>query len=166
MAKKKPSRLRGAVKALAQVKAIYLHDFVVANPMVPPEWLKSPIRPTASELDLLGIRVEVEFDDDTYNFGLDLGPEVFTCVDVLEQWHIEAQAKVEAGGVKVATLARRCGVTRQSLYNLTWGGRSPQHYFALRGRSPTLLWQGKPLDDEYERCLPELEAVGLVGSLA
>lgn len=162
MAKVKSSRLRGAVRALAQVKGIYLHDFVVKHGF-PPGWVKPPTRATAQELDDVGIGVKVH--EDTYDFGHYKGDDVFTCVDVLEQWRLEALEALESKAVKVTTLARTCGTTRQALYKLVGGGRSPQHYFTIRGRSPFLLWQGKPLEGEFDRCLSDLEAWNLTGSL-
>lgn len=162
---RKDYEIAEVAKTLAQVQGVFLYDAVVERKVMPPEWVRVSLRVRPESLDKAGIRVR-HLRGDSYSFTLkwDEGDaDVFTCGDTVTQWQVDAAEAVRDGDEAVTRLAKRCGISRQSLYRILNGKvEGLQYVYTLRGRNPILFWGDTPLDEAYRRVAPDLRVYDLM----
>lgn len=157
--------LREAYLTLALVKALALYERVLKEQAFPKNWVRASAETFPADLDLIGVGVE-HVGNDTYNFTLKQGEDVYTCEDTIGQWQAEAAQAVEDQKIPVSTMARRCGLSRQSIYRILQGKTGGLPYlYTMRGRNPILLWEGQALAMAYRKVKQELAVYGLMEPL-
>lgn len=155
--------LRGAAFAFEQLKIVYFHDLVLVKKRIPYRMLNLTVQMTPLDFDNAGVRVNA--DDDHFDFLPDgEGVDLVTCTEVVEQWKLDAFGAIEAKEKTVVELARRSGLSRQSLYRVINGKLDGLGYlWALRGHDPILTWKGTRLAEAYRLAKDDFQFRGMKG---
>jgi hypothetical protein len=157
--------LREAGLVLAQAKALYLYDAIIVRKLLPYTWIRMSTDVNPAELDAVGVGVK-QIDADTFDFTMHQADDLYTCEDVVGQWRSEALERIEAKQATMSELANRSGMSRQTMYRIVKGKTAGlQYLFTLRGRNPTVLWEGKPMGIEYRKIQRDLEIHDLMEPL-
>lgn len=167
MAIRTDNYLREVALTLAQVRAVYLHEVAFEEHKISRRWLASSVRTDAVDLDDAGIGV-LALGGDRYDFvpGLDLNDAgAQSCYDTVAEWQVQAMSAIANSAVNIKTLAKRSGLSRQSLYRIRAEKRHGlQYLYTLRG-SPLLFYRGTPLGPQFKLAIKDLHAFGLMQEL-